>query len=342
VPKNIKGDWKLVFSEDFSGSYKNDWNLVKSQPPNANLVPRKFSKIAPGLSYNIPDNIFLSQKTNGLVLRCKSESYRDTVGKRDYQSTGAKIQLKYPLKYGYVNVRAKLPRVTAGGRYFIGLNSEDKGTITMMEAINSESFYSHETQLGADFSDFEWLFSGSNGFTNADYFPFKPNDFNDFGVHWGSQNVTYYINGVCASFQTLQVLDTLTSALSFGPYPVDDPLYLEISNGLGNWGGYPTSETAYPFDLVVESVQIYQDSNFKDSSFPRPQPAASSSNDNSSSSSNDNSRSSNDNNSRSSNDNSSSRSSNDNNSRSSNDNSRSSNSNSRSNGRGSLRLLEEA
>lgn len=262
VPKGISGNWKLVFDENFSGGIDKNWIRVQGPPPNADLVPRRFSSIAPGLSYYVPENVV--KTTEGVKLTVEKKVYND---KKTYQATGGKMLLKYPIKYGYINVKLKLPWVNTGGRYYIGLNAENQDTITICEAINDKSFYSHSTKLRSEVADWEWLFTGSNGFTTSGNFPYYPHLFNDFAVHWGYQNVTYYVNGKSASFDELLTKFENAFFKTFSPFPVSDNLLLEISNSLGNWGGYPNEATAYPFDMLVESVQVFQDENFEESRF---------------------------------------------------------------------------
>ncbi len=259
VPDYVPGKWVKKFEDTFDSEsiFNENWDKITSRPPNADLVPRRFSRIAPGLSYYLPRNVEL--KEGNLLIAVKKEDYiAINENDRIYQYSGGCVRLKKYIKYGYINVKAKLPWVIAGGMYSVYLKGENSGQINIMEAINEKTFYSHETKVREDLKDYSWLFQGTNGFTNSDFFPYHAHDWNNFGVHWAKQNVTFYINGVCASFEVLKLTDTMTLKKE-APFPVDDALHLEICNGAGNWGGKPTSDSEFPYELLVESVQVYQD-----------------------------------------------------------------------------------
>ncbi len=261
VPENIEGDWELKFQDNFSQNLDH-WNRLRHEPPNSNLRPRRFSRIAPGLSYYLPENAFI--KNNKLNLQVIKQQYDD--GRRTYQNTGAKVELKYPFTYGYINVRAKLPRVKKGGVYHIGLKGKH-GIITIMEAINDMNFYSHTTKLRGKFKEYNWLFQATNGFTSKNFYDYKTDDFNDFGVHWGFQNVTFYINTGLACFQVVSKTQYTRLENKVGPYPVDEPMTLAIWNGCGNWGGFPDYRTDFPYTMEIESVHVFQDKKFDRSDF---------------------------------------------------------------------------
>ena len=259
VPPNIEGNWELKFKEEFDNLDPDVWELIQGNPPDAGIVPKRFSNNAPGLSYYKPSNVFV--QNNKCVLRVNNERYVSP--ERTYPATGAKIKLKRPFRYGYMNIRAKLPFVIAGGIYHIGLvNSDNTESICIMETINEKQYYNHITKPGPQTTKWSWLFSATNGFTNADFFPYLQHDYNTFGVHWGFQNVTFYINDKPASWQVLSLDGGEYSLKNNEPYPMDNELNLVIYNGLGNWAGYPNDKTIYPYDIIIDKVELYQDSSF--------------------------------------------------------------------------------
>src|SRR3954454_20982155 len=151
---------------------------------------------------------------------------------------------KFQFKYGYMEMRAKLPAGAGLWPAFWTLPSSQgwPPEIDAMEArgdrpsdVNVGVY--NKTATGATVHGSVWV----TGL--ADYTA----DFHTFAVDWQPNHLDYYIDGV---------LRTRVSALTRIP---SEPMYVLANLAVGgNWPGSPDANTPFPSDLEIDWIHVFE------------------------------------------------------------------------------------
>jgi len=150
---------------------------------------------------------------------------------------------KFKMKYGYVEMRAKLPRGKGLWSAFWLLHQHDherRPEIDVMEHIGDEPSLVYNT--------YHWV-DGWNARKTPSYESWGPDysqDFHTFGMKWEPNVITWYVDGVARH----QVVDTNVSW---------EEMYLLVNLAVGGWWpGDPDWTTKFPATMTVDYIRAYQ------------------------------------------------------------------------------------
>ena len=232
LPAPIAGThYKLVWSDEFDGStlnrkwVKNPWN-------------KPFSSHWANFSYD-PSNVSVA---NGLATITAHNTGGGPKGTWTSEGieTAAFSGSGYTFRYGFVEVRAKLPRRGPGlwpGIWMYVPNGGVSDEIDILEWLGKDVATVYQT--------YHWN-GGQKGFSpkSSDWTA----DYHLFQMKWTSSSITFYMDNV----QTGIVTSNITSNVMYLM------LCLDVGDGGSPWGGYPDSSTPTTATFNVDYVRIYQ------------------------------------------------------------------------------------
>lgn len=195
-----------------------------------------------------PENVSLDGQGN-LVITAISEQY----GGQPFTSARIKTEGLFEQTYGRFEARIKLPYGPGLWPAFWLLGTDistvgwpECGEIDIMEYRGQQPNLIHSTVHGPGYSGGGGV-SKSYGFEN-DRFDI---DFHLFAVEWGKDFIRFYVDDVM--FQELNPGD-----LS-GTWVFDNSFFIILNVAVGgNYVGFPTSETPFPQDMVIDYIRVYK------------------------------------------------------------------------------------
>ncbi|MFI1561938.1 ricin-type beta-trefoil lectin domain protein [Streptomyces sp. NPDC020490] len=200
-----------------------------------------------------------------LVITARRENpagYQCWYGTCQYTSARINTSGKFTAQYGHVEARMKIPRGQGMWPAFWMLgtpvNWPDSGEIDVMENVGFEPSTVHGTIHGPGYS-------GSGGIGAAYTLPWgSPRSseaesgggqafadaFHTFAVDWAPGSITWSVDGNVYQRRTPADLGGRT-------WVFDKPFFLILNLAVGGyWPGDPDASTAFPQQLVVDSVSV--------------------------------------------------------------------------------------
>ncbi|MFC7371127.1 family 16 glycosylhydrolase [Fictibacillus iocasae] len=219
--------YHLVWNDEFrqSGSL-NNWNIQDWASDKNNEW-----------QYYSPENVTVS---DGFL---KITSKRERLKGRTYTSGAVTTQHIFSFQYGKVEIRAKLPKGQGVFPAFWLVTEQKKKwlpEIDMMENLGHEPNVVHQVV--------HWI--DKNGRQQRDYSKYTSEtdyseDFHRFGLIWEKDKITWTVDDQ-------KVFETT----KFSP---SQPLFLYMNTAIGgNWPGDPNPKDAYPKEMLIDYVRIYQ------------------------------------------------------------------------------------
>ena len=222
-------NWVLKFHDEFNGTTLNrtKWSTTYPWGARTNAENRE-------LEY-YTDNAF---QVAGGVLRIRAAPHR--AQGFNYTSGIITSYSSFNLKYGYVEVRAKVPQ----GRGLwpaVWLAPHDESwppEIDILEVQGNRTTINHMSNhytnaSGAAQKDFGWM--------GPDF----SKGFHTFALEWSPKQLTWYIDGV-ERFRTKVAIPS-------------KPMYVIANLAVGgNWVGPPNAKTKFPSYLQIAYIRIYQ------------------------------------------------------------------------------------
>ncbi|MER7929241.1 family 16 glycosylhydrolase [Streptomyces sp. NPDC096057] len=191
-----------------------------------------------------------------LVITAKKENpanYQCWYGTCQYTSARMNTSGKFSAQYGHVEARMKIPRGQGMWPAFWMLGTDigsvgwpNSGEIDVMENVGFEPSTVHGTIHGPGYSGANGIGAGytlPNGQAFADAF-------HTFAVDWAPNSIKWSVDGV--------VYETRTPAdVGGNTWAFNKPFFLILNLAVGgDWPGDPNSATAFPAQLVVDSVSV--------------------------------------------------------------------------------------
>ncbi|MFJ5303104.1 lectin [Streptomyces sp. NPDC088350] len=191
-----------------------------------------------------------------LVITARKENpanYQCWYGTCQYTSARMNTSGKFSAQYGHVEARMKIPRGQGMWPAFWMLGTDigsvgwpDSGEIDVMENVGYEPSTIHGTIHGPGYSGSAGIgaaysLSGGQAFADA---------FHTFAVDWAPNAIKWSVDGV--------VYETRTPAdVGGNTWAFNKPFFLILNLAVGgDWPGDPNSSTAFPAQLVVDSVSV--------------------------------------------------------------------------------------
>ncbi len=242
----IPNGYKLVFSDDFNRGDidSSKWNTRYRWGPNW-IINNEAQYYVDRLNDR---NFGVSPfEHNGNQLTIKATKTPDRLlskaRNQRYLSGAMTTFNKFRMKYGYVEMRAKLPKGRGLWPAFWLLhesNDRRKPEIDVMEMLG------HDTRLV--YQTYHYFNNGNLRSTPSfkAYGPDYSSGFHTFGMLWEPGRITWYVDGK----QTNRYDNGNVS---------DESMYLLVNLALGgSWAGNPDGGTRFPARLVIDYIRAYQ------------------------------------------------------------------------------------
>jgi hypothetical protein len=166
----------------------------------------------------------------------------------NYTSARLKTQSKIRVKYGRIDVRAKLPKgqgiwpaVWMLGESFSTVSWPACGEIDIMELVGHKPAQVHGT---VHYSNGTYQTStGSTSLTSGDF----SDQFHVFSIVWDKNTISWFLDN--KPFKTFNsTVATFENEFFF---------ILNVAIG-GNWPGSPNESTVFPQEMVVDYIRVFQ------------------------------------------------------------------------------------
>lgn len=182
------------------------------------------------------------------------EARRESMGTRNYTSAKIVSRGKKVIRYGRLEIRAKLPAGKGIWPAFWLLPQQNvfggwprSGEIDMMEYLGHETNKVYGTvHYGPG--------PGSTQISRNYVLPSGTfsSDFHVFALEWEADEIRWYVDGNLFSTVNKSAFGTLN-------YPFNEDFFIIINLAVGgNWPGNPDATTVFPQQLVVDYVRLYQ------------------------------------------------------------------------------------
>lgn len=243
---SVPNGYNLVFNEDFNNFSLDGskWNTSYRWGPQwvINGESQHYVDIL-----NQPDFGHSPFEFNGEHLTISAtrtpDWLRDSAGQQDYLSGVLTTHNKFNMKYGYVEMRAKLPRGKGLWPAFWLLHSGDynkRPEIDVVEMLGENPNVVYNTYHYFENNNLQS--TPSFQVTGADYSA----DFHTYGVQWEPGRIIWYVDGV------------ERNRFDNGNVSYED-MYLLVNLAVGGWwGGLPDGSTPFPARLSIDYIRAYQ------------------------------------------------------------------------------------
>ncbi|MBK3573304.1 family 16 glycosylhydrolase [Streptomyces sp. MBT65] len=241
----------VTFSDTFdgaAGSAVNSSRWTQETGDNVNNHEREY--------YTSGTNNASLDGQGHLVITAKKENpanYQCWYGTCQYTSARLNTSGKFSAQYGHVEARMKIPRGQGMWPAFWMLGTDigsvgwpNSGEIDVMENVGFEPSTIHGTIHGPGYSGANGIGAGytlANGAAFADAY-------HTFAVDWAPNSIKWSVDGV--------VYETRTpSDVGGNTWAFNKPFFLILNLAVGgDWPGDPNSATAFPAQLLVDSVSV--------------------------------------------------------------------------------------
>ncbi len=233
-PPGLDGSWRLVFGDEFDGTALDVGKWVTNVWQGAQCGANSGNHG----SQNCYSPSAVTQSDGKAHLTASRNAYNFNGSIFPYTSGIINSDQKYFFAYGYVDVRAKLPK----GKGFwpaIWLYNPayTLDEIDIMEFIGGDRTTIYQTLHTKN--------GGENQFTSKN--PDWSTEYHNYAVRWEPGSLTFYIDGV----QTGHLTNLVPSGKMYLMANLD-------VGGPSSWGGAPDGATTFPSSVDVDYVHVYQ------------------------------------------------------------------------------------
>ena len=235
----------LTWADEFNGTAvnTNDWNYETGDG-------------CPGVCgwgnnelewYTAGDNA--SVQSGALVIEARQE----TRGTKSYTSTRMTTKSKKPIKFGRIDIRAKLPIGKGIWPALWMMPQEDKyGTWPKSGEIDIMEFLGHEPNKVYSTVHF----GPGPGSTNISRSTIGATPFSDafhvYSLIWETDRLRFLVDDV-------QISEIKKADLGSNTYPFNESFFFIFNLAVGgNWPGSPDANTYFPQWLIVDYVRVFQ------------------------------------------------------------------------------------
>ncbi|MEZ4986888.1 MAG: glycoside hydrolase family 16 protein [Saprospiraceae bacterium] len=240
--------WQLVWSDDFEGDAgslpdASKWTYDIGTGDNG-WGNGEFQYYT-----NRPDNVSLDGNGN-LVLTARRESFSGAA----FTSARIKTQGLFAQAYGRFEARMKTPYGPGIWPAFWMLGEDittvgwpQCGEIDIMELRGQEPNLIHGSLHGPGYSGGNAITKGFGSLTER-----FDTDFHIFAVEWGEDYIDYFVDD--------NLYQRITPDDVTGEWVYDHPFFLIFNIAVGgNYVGFPTSQTPFPQQMVIDYVKVYKE-----------------------------------------------------------------------------------
>ncbi len=242
----VPANYNLVFSDEFDGNGVNSSKWNTSYRWGADFIINNEEQYYVDTQRNsgLGVNPF---NTNGSTLTIEAtrtpDSLRSRVRNQPYLSGAMTTFNKFRMTYGYVEMRAKMPRGKGLWPAFWLLHQTESGIrpeIDVVELLGDNTNRAYQTYHY--FENFNLRSTPSYQANGPDY----ASDFHTYGMLWEPGKITWYVDGVATnSFQSSNV--------------PSESMYILLNMALGGaWAGSPNGSTQFPAKFEIDYIRAYQ------------------------------------------------------------------------------------
>ncbi|MBC8059390.1 MAG: carbohydrate binding domain-containing protein [Clostridiaceae bacterium] len=267
IADNGKSDWTLSWSDEFNGTSvdttKWDYDIGNA------IVDKDGNKVTEGWGNNELEYYTKSTKNVGvkdgkLSVTALKETSPAQFGKTfNYTSGKIKTLGKFSMKYGKLDIKAKLP-IGKGlwpAIWMLPVKDAYGGWAASGELDIAEGWGSKpQTVAGTIHYGATWP---NNKYTGKEFnFPTTTsvNEFHNYGLEWEPGEIRWYIDGVLYQTQNNWSTKGVDNEQKYSfPAPYDQDFYLILNLAVGgNFDGDPIAETKFPTAMEVDYVRAYK------------------------------------------------------------------------------------
>jgi beta-glucanase (GH16 family) len=266
------GYWNLVWAQEFDEGYINP-NIWAFEIGNGH------AQGIPGwgnneLQWYSDRNAFVEHGC--LVIEARKETVRDEYGVYHYTSARLTTKGKFAVRYGRIEIRAKLPegRGIWPALWMLGANIDqvrwpECGEIDIMEMLGHDPYtvYAHVHGPGyfggTSLGDAYRLPPNAPSFSEAFYI---------FAIEWQEDEIRWYVNDVLYFTFNKETLDKMNfewlkqhgmewayPATKIYRWVFDQEFFLVLNVAVGGrWPGYPDKTTTFPQRMYVDYIRIFE------------------------------------------------------------------------------------
>jgi len=253
LPYGQTGFWSLLFTDEFDGTSLDTTKWVTCYPTS--LSDDGCGHTNNELQWYLPKNVSISN--GSLNLTAQKEDYAAPDGKT-YNYTSGMVTTgknktdatppKFAYKYGYAEIRAKVPHGKGLWPAFWMLESDPTNPLKWPPEIDGmEILGDNTTKTWMSFHHNDALgnlVTSPGSWIGPDY----STDWHVFAVDWEPDAIRWYVDGV----------EARTSYLDSSNIPaVQMHILLNLAVG-GDWPGNPDASTTFPNAYQVDYVRVWQ------------------------------------------------------------------------------------
>lgn len=250
-------NYKLVWNDEFEYKGKPD--------------PEKWSHET-GFIRNLEKQYYTTRKKNArvkdglLTITARKENYRNrnynpdiqnyryNTEKANYTSASLHTYKKFHIRYGKIEVRAKLPygkgvwpAIWMLGSNFFTTKWPYSGEIDILEYVGKDPKTIHATVHYPKQDTYEIKSEGDC--LKLDESPSE--NFHVYGMEWDAEKIKFFVDGKMYYQFTISKADTINN-------PFRKPFFLIINLAIGGtWGG-DVDEDIFPQQYLIDYVRIYK------------------------------------------------------------------------------------
>lgn len=248
APVGQSGQWQLLFADHFGGNQSKHQKWVTCFWWNTNGCTIATNH---ELQWYQPHNVTVHR--GQLRLRARENVVYAPDGRRFVYTSGMvssgrlvddlTVPPKFAFQYGYVEIRAKVPRGKGlwTALWLLPTDHESRPEIDVMEILgdtpNRARMHFHYLEKDGQKKD-----------VGADWVgPDFSADWHVFAVDWQSDQLIWYVEGV------------ERWRFSESAYIPAEPMYILANLAVGgDWPGAPDAQTTFPSDLVIDYIRVWQ------------------------------------------------------------------------------------
>ncbi len=244
--KELFGGYKLVYSDEFDSQTFNT-NIWKSHDGFIQSYG-----LGSAFMYYYPERV----KVNGRNLVIETQ-----LNDEGYTSGRVMSDEGLSFKYGYLEIRAKLPSASGfWGKMLLSNENYKKDTVSQIDVFNTAKepnkiFASAGVLASSDYFDTyrglaDPTYDCYRSFTLPEGKYFNEDEYHTYGVEWTAEYIRFFIDG--ESYGTVEITDSKYKELH-------EELYIVFDVGVGTTGDYIDDESAqWPAQYSIDWIRLYQ------------------------------------------------------------------------------------